>query len=218
MFYANPTKTRKSPGRVSGILALFSTLVVTAIISPAASISDPPPSPVSLELGWDPVPEPNVIGYHVYIGTATGQYDRIEDAGMEASHTVTGLVRGVTYYFAVSAFNDQGVEGQLSDELVVTIDTPPVPVDAGIVADSSGTGQVLRWSFPQVALTSSPEIVIEESPDLVTWTEADVVWSGDHTGEDGEMVTFEWPVPTGGGGSMFFRLTARNWLGNSVQP
>ncbi len=200
---------------------MLTSLMVTAFITPAAVADEPAPTPVrvNLELAWDPVPELNVVGYRIYIGTSSGHYPRIEETGTEASHTVTGLDRGVTYYFSVSAFNDQGVEGALSDELAVTVDTPPLPMDARIMADPSGSGgQVLRWSFPQSALSASPDVIIQQSTDLVTWTEADAVWSGDYQDVDADNVSFEWPIPAGGGDSMFYRLTARNWLGDSTQP
>lgn len=218
MFYQNPKKTGKSHGPAFAILAVAMSMAASALVSSAAVVGEPTPDTVSVDLAWDPVPETNVVGYRVCIGTASGQYSRIEVTDTDASFTVSGLDRGETYYFAVLAYNDQGVEGKLSDELVVTIATPPLPAGISIQPDASGSVRVLSWSFPQSALTSSPEIIIERSTDLTTWSEADVVWSGDYTGQNGEMVTFEWPIPTGGGTAEFFRLTARNWLGTSTQP
>ncbi len=198
---------------------MLATLAVTAVVTPTAIAADQQPTVAPLELAWDAVPEPNVVGYRIHIGTSSGQYSVIEETGTDANFTVVGLELGATYYFAVSAFNDQGLEGALSDELTVSITTPPLPMDAGIVAQASGDGgQVLRWSFPQSALSSSPEIIIQQSTDLATWTEADTVWSGDYHDLDGGKVNFEWPLPMADGGSMFYRLTARNWLGESTQP
>ncbi len=217
MFIANPNKIKKTPARLATILTMLTTLMMTAFIAPVVMANET--TPVDVELGWDTVPEPNVVGYRVYIGTASGQYPRVEEATTDPSHMVTGLERGVTYYFVVAAFNDQGAEGVPSEELVVTTETPPLPMRAGIVAPTTGdSGQVLRWSFPQTALSSSPEMIIQQSSDLVTWTEADAVGSSDYESVDGENVTFEWPIPAAGGGSMFYRLTARNWLGDSTQP
>ncbi|MES2476957.1 MAG: fibronectin type III domain-containing protein [Verrucomicrobiota bacterium] len=215
MIHLNPVDTYKFPGRVLRIVAVCLALMMTSFSSHAA-LPEAEPT-VSLELLWDPVPEPNVVGYRVYIGTTSGHYSVIEETGTDPSYTVTGLIRGLTYYFAVSAFNDQGDEGELSDELVVIIATPPLPMAAEIATDAANSRQILRWSFPQSALGSSPEIVIQQSADLVTWTEAEVVWSGDYNAVEGDNVIFEWPVPLGQA-SMFYRLTARNWLGESTVP
>src|SRR5688572_26126600 len=57
----------------------------------------------TLRLEWDPNPEPSVTGYRVYIGTASGQYDRVEDLGVETTFAMTDALPGVRYFFAVAA-------------------------------------------------------------------------------------------------------------------
>jgi hypothetical protein len=66
-------------------------------------------------LKWSPNPEDNIAGYNVYYGRISGDYARIETVG-ESSATIT--VRGTkTVYFAVTAFNTDGLESDLSDEV-----------------------------------------------------------------------------------------------------
>ena len=67
-------------------------------------------------LSWTAVPEPSVLGYKLYWGTSSHEYDSHVDVGPQASYTLNGLRSGVTYYFAVSAYNVGG-ESALSAEV-----------------------------------------------------------------------------------------------------
>lgn len=175
----------------------------------------------SLTLAWDANPEPDIASYRIYIGTESGQYSLYNETlgGAVVTFDVGSLQRGSTYYFAVSAVNGTGLESPLSDELAVVIDTPPLPFGSSIATSGSngGNGQSLQWSFPRSALGSSPDIVVHQSPDLVNWTIADVVTADAFTSSDSESVSFDWPIQRTGG-TMFYRLSARNWLGDSTGP
>ena len=70
----------------------------------------------SKSLSWTAVPDPSVLGYKVYWGTESRNYESNADAGSNASYTVNGLNAGKTYFFAVSAYNAGG-EGGLSAEV-----------------------------------------------------------------------------------------------------
>jgi fibronectin type III domain protein len=78
--------------------------------------SDDAPAGASKTLSWTAVPEPSVVGYKLYYGTSSGQYDSQVDVGPDVSYTVNGLTPGTTYYFAVSAYNSGG-ESALSSEV-----------------------------------------------------------------------------------------------------
>lgn len=82
----------------------------------AACGSDDAPAGASKTLSWTAVPEPSVLGYKLYYGTTSGQYDSHVDVGPEVSYTLNGLASGTTYYFAVSAYNSGG-ESALSSEV-----------------------------------------------------------------------------------------------------
>lgn len=56
-------------------------------------------------IAWDANPEPNVVGYKVYVGTAPRTYSQVWDVGNVTQHTVTGLTVGVSYYFSVTAYS-----------------------------------------------------------------------------------------------------------------
>ena len=74
-----------------------------------------------ITLEWDPNSEPDLAGYKLYYGTASGNYTNAIDVGNQVTYTVTGLNPGVTYYFAVTAYNTSGFESDYSNEVVYTV-------------------------------------------------------------------------------------------------
>jgi hypothetical protein len=68
---------------------------------------------------WNPVYEEDLGGYGVYrSNSATGAYARIGEVrwNEEATFTDEDLANGVTYYYAVDAFDEAGNESDLSYE------------------------------------------------------------------------------------------------------
>jgi hypothetical protein len=71
-------------------------------------------------LTWAANGEPDLAGYKVYVGTASGTYSFPGSpfvAGRVASYTVSNLPKGLTYYFAISAYDSAGNESPLSAEV-----------------------------------------------------------------------------------------------------
>jgi hypothetical protein len=68
-------------------------------------------------LTWDPNTEPDLAGYKLYVGTASGVYTTTIDVGNMTTHTVAGLQPGATYYFVVTAYNTSGLESGFSNEV-----------------------------------------------------------------------------------------------------
>jgi hypothetical protein len=71
----------------------------------------------SITLAWDPNTEPDLGGYKLYYGTAKGAYEFAIDVGNQTTYTISGFLKGVDYYFAVTAYNTYGLESTFSDEL-----------------------------------------------------------------------------------------------------
>ena len=138
---------RTTTSRRMDLLAGAVLLGLLAISAPAAEV----------KLLWD-APACNadgshltdLAGTHVYYGTARGHYAYAVDVTNGASHcTITGLATDTTYFFAVSAYNDAGVESALSKELMVTIPPPKLHsadyASPHLVIDSKEVGRVLSY-------------------------------------------------------------------------
>ena len=69
-------------------------------------------------LAWDRNPEPQAVGYRVYVGVETGDYTQELDAGPDPLLAIEGLEDETTYFFAVVAYDAAGTEGPVSTELV----------------------------------------------------------------------------------------------------
>ena len=170
----------------------------------------------TVNLGWNAVAETDIQGYRIHVGTQSLQYTGSYDTGLALTYLAGGLEYGKTYYFSVTAIGSTGLESLLSNELVVTVAPPPLPTASHLV--TTGTGQSgLQWTFPRAALGSSPEFLVSASPDLVTWTMVDTILPAQASGGDTLNLQFTWPLQVVGN-RRFFRLTAKNWMGNSTAP
>jgi hypothetical protein len=67
-------------------------------------------------LAWDTNTEPDLAGYRLYYGTASGHYQFVIDVGKATTYTVSGLAIG-TYFFAITAYNRSGLESGYSNEV-----------------------------------------------------------------------------------------------------
>ena len=100
----------------------------------------------SLTLAWDANPEPDVVGYYVYIGTASGVYSTVVDVGNDTSYTFTSAVPGTTYYLTVAAYVAGPIVGQHAPEVVTTIGGGPTLSNPGNRTTSRGTAVTLSLS------------------------------------------------------------------------
>jgi hypothetical protein len=69
-------------------------------------------------LAWDPGADLNVAGYRLYYGYEKGRYEGDVDVGMETTITLTDLEEGKPYYFVLVAYDVNGEQGELSQEVV----------------------------------------------------------------------------------------------------
>jgi len=81
-----------------------------------------------ITLAWDPNTEPDLAGYKVYYGTASGVYNgpgspiNIENV---TTYTLTNLTPGKKYFIAVTAYNTSNAESGYSNEIA----KEPAPID-----------------------------------------------------------------------------------------
>jgi hypothetical protein len=81
---------------------------------------------LDVSLAWDPNPETDIAGYRLYYGTEPRVYSAPVDViGQVTTGVVPGLLPGVTYFFAATAYNTAGLESDYSDEISYT--TPAIP-------------------------------------------------------------------------------------------
>ncbi len=79
----------------------------------------------SVSLTWDPNTEEDLAGYKVYVGTTPAAYTDIIDVGHVTTYTISDLVPGETYFFAVTAYDIFANESNFSTELSTTISGAP---------------------------------------------------------------------------------------------
>jgi len=106
-----------SDGDLTDTLGPFS-IEVIAVATGSATLSWQPPTE-----NTDGSPLQNLAGYVVYWGTASGSYshsETIDNAGASA-YTVGNLLAGQTYYFSLTAYSDDGLESNFSNEASKTI-------------------------------------------------------------------------------------------------
>jgi hypothetical protein len=99
-------------------------------------------------LTWNPNSEPDLAGYIVYYGTASGQYGISINVGNQTNFVVTGLGLG-TYFFAVTAYDTSGNESGYSNEVSKSISDTTPPGNVQNFTAQAGPGQItLNWINP----------------------------------------------------------------------
>lgn len=93
---------------------------------PPSTPPSPPATPTSgsATLTWAANGEPDLAGYKVYVGTASGTYNFSGSpftVGNVTTYTVPNLPRNNTYFFAISAYDSTGNESPLSFEVSKSI-------------------------------------------------------------------------------------------------
>jgi len=74
----------------------------------------------SATLQWGANSESDLAGYKVYQGTTVGSYGLSSDVGKVTTYTSSNLQAGLTYYFAVTAYDTSGNESPPSIEVSKT--------------------------------------------------------------------------------------------------
>src|SRR5688572_6730304 len=83
-----------------------------------------------LTLAWDRNSETNIAGYKLYQGTVTRVYTNVLNVGNATTALVSNLVPGITYRFAVTAYDMAGAGSEYSSEIAFTTTngvTPNIP-------------------------------------------------------------------------------------------
>ena len=97
----------------------------------------------TLSIQWDPNPEPEVIGYRVFVGTQPGVYDSHADVGNVTTYNVGAVQAGQRYCFAVAAFYAGPTLGTKSADVCTDENQPPTLVSPGNQSSAVGTALTL---------------------------------------------------------------------------
>lgn len=120
----------------ASIAVIFAVAMLTATVARADSLT----------LAWDPNPEPEVVGYYVFIGTSSGVYSTVVDVGTATSYTFTATQPGTTYYMTVAAYVAGPIVGPHAPEVVATTGGGPTLSNPGTRSNSVGDSVALQLS------------------------------------------------------------------------
>jgi len=93
---------------------------------------------LKVTLGWDEHVDASVVGYRVYFGTESRNYDQQKGQGVDVpgkattEYQVTNLTQGTMYFFAVTAYDNEGFESDYSNEVSTDGATGLIPIAPGV--------------------------------------------------------------------------------------
>lgn len=97
----------------------------------------------SLLLTWAPNDEPDLEGYHVYLGKSTGNYDT-SYISMDTTFILGQIAEGVEYFVGLAAYDSEGKEGMVVERSGTPLSIPMPPSN---IADSPDPDKImLSWS------------------------------------------------------------------------
>ncbi len=146
----------------------------------------------SLTLAWDPSSDPTVVGYRLYQGLQPQDFTNVVDVSSNLQVTVSNLVPGVTYFFAVTAYDSTGLESAFSGVISYTIPTSaprPDPLLTLSIFENDSNQAVLTGTG-----TAGSVYDVYAALDLSTWMVIGTV-TVDPTGHFGFTDQLSYAIP-----------------------
>lgn len=156
------------PRLVRHVLLIAQALIVCLFACPADA--------GTFTIAWDPNPDPDISGYTVSWGTASGSYTQIVDVGAATSLLFTEPDPTMSYYFAVRARTSTGLISDYSQEVKSTpivsssfLSAPAAPSNATAAPSPAGPTNTLAVAWG--ASASADGYRVARSPDGFTFAE-----------------------------------------------
>lgn len=116
-------------------------------------------------VAWNANSEPDLAGYYIYYGTQSLLYTNRVTVGKVTTGRVEGLVAGVMYYFALTAFNTGGIESLPSAEVTYRVPNltnlpPTLNALADVVVDEDSGLRAVYLSGISAGGTESQALVV----------------------------------------------------------
>jgi PKD repeat protein len=123
-------------------------------------------------LSWNPptmnsngTPLTDLAGYKIYYGTATRVYPYNIDVGSITSYQFNNLIDGLTYHFAITAYDTSGNESVFSHEVTKTVQSENIPP----YADPTAAGSYTAYAGQSITLDGSNSYDSDGSIILYEW-------------------------------------------------
>jgi fibronectin type III domain protein len=128
----------------------------------------------TVTLAWDGSSDPTVVGYRLYYGGKSESYTNVLTISHATTATISNLVQGANYYFAVTAYDASGLESDFSGEVpyTVPITTSPTLTRVNITPGLNGPALVTATGTPGDIYT------VLASRDFVSWETLGVAIAG----------------------------------------
>jgi len=104
----------------------------------------------SVTLAWDASATSNITNYSLYYGTASRTYSSRVNVGNVLTGTISNLLEGTKYYFAVTAQDDLSLESDWSEEISYTVNSaggalrPTLDAISDITVDENSPQQTVN--------------------------------------------------------------------------
>jgi hypothetical protein len=107
-----------------------------------------------LRISWNPSLDERTAGYHVYVGSESGRYTRVVEAGADASATIGDLADGQTCFVMVKGHDATGAETGAATTEPASLPRPRVESDRA--ANDAGGHDRLPHADGREFLTRRP--------------------------------------------------------------
>jgi Fibronectin type III domain len=142
-------------------------------------------------LAWDPNPASDIVGYRLYCGTTSGVYTQWIEVGNVSLVKVTSLQLGKSYFFAVTDYNNAGLESPPSNQVSFNVTAAsPTPTPAPLPSPTARP----TTTPPPPSATPSPTPVSTVTPTPIPNMVISVVSRKNH----GSAGQFDIPLPLTG--------------------